>query len=138
MSGSPWKVGDALEERQLPAVDRMGLVRYAGASGDFNPIHVVDEAAEKTGLPGVIQHGMLTMAQMGTLLSPHLASGFIEYFQTRFAGMLFLDERLVIGGKVTAVEGDDDGETIAFDLYARTDEGRQIARGSLRFRWLGS
>jgi acyl dehydratase len=135
---APWTVGDSLEERRLPPVDRMALVRYAGASGDFNPIHVVDEEAKRTGLPGIIQHGMLTMAQMGTLLSPFLAEGFIEHFQTRFVGMLFLDEQLVIGGQVTAVEGVESGQSISFDVFARTEEGRQIAKGTLRFRWLGS
>jgi len=135
---SPWTVGDRLEERELPPVDRMALVRYAGASGDFNPIHIVDEEAKRTGLPGIIQHGMLTMAQMGTLVSPYLANGFVEHFQTRFVGMLFLGERLTIGGEVTAVEAHADDQTITFDLHARTHEGRQIAKGTLRFRWLGA
>lgn len=52
---------------QLPAVsftvERLDLVRYAGASGDFNPIHWSDRAARSSGLPDVIAHGMLTMAK---------------------------------------------------------------------------
>jgi acyl dehydratase len=54
---------------RLPAqtfrVTRADLVRYAGASGDFNPIHWSDRVATKVGLPGVIAHGMLTMALVG-------------------------------------------------------------------------
>lgn len=53
--------GDALET-QTYAVRRADLVRYAGASGDFNPIHWSDRVATSVGLPGVIAHGMFTMA----------------------------------------------------------------------------
>ena len=54
-------MGTALPERVFP-VRRCDLVRYAGASGDFNPIHWSDRAAAESGLPGVIAHGMLTLA----------------------------------------------------------------------------
>lgn len=136
-SGPPWQVGDALEELELPEVTRLSLIKYAGASGDYNPIHTIDEEAEKAGLPGIIQHGMLTMAQMGRLLSPYLDRGFVEHFDTRFRDMLFLGETLRIGGEVTDVEEGADGPLYSFDLYARTAEDRTIATGSLRFRWLG-
>lgn len=131
-----WEVGDALDEIELGEVTRLALIKYAGASGDYNPIHTIDEEAEKAGLPGIIQHGMLTMAQMGRLLSPYLDRGFVEDFQTRFRGMLFLGESLRVGGEVTEVEDTSSGKRFTFDLYARTPEDRIIATGSLRFRWL--
>ncbi len=63
MSGPPdWKLGDELEERTTPPIGRDQLRKYAEASGDPNPIHLSDEAAEAAGLPGVIAHGMLTVA----------------------------------------------------------------------------
>src|SRR5215211_7840188 len=104
-----WNVGDILEEKEFPEVARLALIRYAGASGDYNPIHTIDEEAQRAGLPGVIQHGMLTMAQMGLLLSPYLDRGFVEEFQTRFVGMLFLGDKLRIGGKVARVQQDGAG-----------------------------
>jgi acyl dehydratase len=60
----PFEVGAQLPVRAF-RVTRADLVRYAGASGDFNPIHWSDRAAAKVGLPGVIAHGMLTMALVG-------------------------------------------------------------------------
>ena len=57
-----WKVGEEVETLTLPPVTRLQLIKYAGASGDFNPIHTIDEAAERAGLKGVIAHGMYTMA----------------------------------------------------------------------------
>ncbi len=53
-------VGDVIAEREFP-LTRDSLVRYAGASGDFNPIHYRDDIAASVGLPGVLAHGMLTM-----------------------------------------------------------------------------
>ena len=53
-------VGDVVAERTVH-LTRESLVRYAGASGDFNPIHYRDDVAERVGLPGVLAHGMLTM-----------------------------------------------------------------------------
>ena len=61
MTGPVLGAGDALEP-QTYAVRRADLVRYAGASGDFNPIHWSDRVATSVGLPGVIAHGMFTMA----------------------------------------------------------------------------
>ncbi|WP_418605603.1 MaoC family dehydratase [Georgenia sp. SUBG003] len=55
--------------RRTYAVDRDRLVRYAGASGDFNPIHYNDRFAEEVGLPGVIAHGMLTMGLAGSAVA---------------------------------------------------------------------
>jgi acyl dehydratase len=53
-------VGDVVAQRAYP-LSRDSLVRYAGASGDFNPIHYRDDVAADVGLPGVLAHGMLTM-----------------------------------------------------------------------------
>ena len=61
MTGVSWEPGTALPLREY-AVTRADLVRYAGASGDRNPIHWSDRVATSVGLPGVIAHGMYTMA----------------------------------------------------------------------------
>jgi acyl dehydratase len=63
-----WDVGHAFEP-QTYDVRRSDLIRYAGASGDFNPIHWSDRVATAVGLPGVIAHGMLTMALAGRLVT---------------------------------------------------------------------
>ena len=89
MSDVPvWNVGEELDERILPPVDRMRLIKYAGASGDFNPIHLVDEAAKEAGLPGNIAHGMLTVATMGLLFFPYLEHGYAKGFRSGFLGMV--------------------------------------------------
>ncbi|MDQ4127139.1 MAG: dehydratase [Actinomycetota bacterium] len=127
-----WSIGDELEELTLPPVDRMRLIKYAGASGDFNPIHLVDEAAEDAGLPGIIAHGMLTVATMGLLFSPYLEHGFVKDFRSRFSGMVYLGDVLRVGGRASGVRDEEEGRLYAFEVYAlRRDEA--VASGSVGF-----
>ena len=133
MSDVPvWNVGEELDERILPPVDRMRLIKYAGASGDFNPIHLVDEAAEEAGLPGIIAHGMLTVATMGLLFSPYLEHGYVKGFRSRFSGMVFLDDVLRVGGRATGAEATGEGLLYAFEVYARRGNDT-VASGSVEF-----
>jgi acyl dehydratase len=127
-----WKVGDELEERTPPPIDRDQLHKYAEASGDPNPIHLSDEAAATAGLPGVIAHGMLTVATMGLLFSPYLEHGHVKTFRSRFSGMVFLGDRLRVGGRVTGVEKSEQGRLYAFEVYARRDEDT-VASGEVEF-----
>jgi acyl dehydratase len=127
-----WNVGEELEERILPPVDRMRLIKYAGASGDFNPIHLVDAAAEEAGLPGIIAHGMLTVATMGLLISPFLEHGYVKGFRSRFSGMVFLGDVLRVGGRATGAEETQEGLLYAFEVYARRGNDT-VASGSVEF-----
>jgi acyl dehydratase len=76
----PYQVGDLLPVRRF-RVTRADLIRYAGASGDFNPIHWSDRIAAKVGLPGVIAHGMFTMALVGRAVTGWIGdpAGVVEY-----------------------------------------------------------
>lgn len=127
-----WAVGEELEERVLPPVHREQLRKYAEASGDANPIHLSDEAAEEAGLPGVIAHGMLTVATMGLLFSPYLEDGYVKTFRSRFSGMVFLGDRLRVGGRVAGVERTAEGRLHTFEVYARRD-GDTVASGRVEF-----
>ena len=133
MIGTPrWSAGDELEERKLPPVDRMRLIKYAGASGDFNPIHLIDEAAAEAGLPGIIAHGMLTVATMGLLFSSYLEHGYVKTFHSRFSGMVFLGDVLRVGGRVSAVEETGEGLLHTFEVHARRDKDT-VASGEVGF-----
>lgn len=127
-----WEAGDELEERVLPPVTRLQLIKYAGASGDFNPIHTVDEAAAEAGLPGVIAHGMLTLATAGLLFSPHLEHGYVKELRARFSGMVFVRDELAIGGRATGSEETDEGRLFSFEVYVRRGEDT-VASGTLGF-----
>ena len=127
-----WGIGDELESRALPAVTRLQLIKYAGASGDYNPIHTIDEAAEEAGLPGIIAHGMLTAATMCLLFSPYLEHGYVKELQARFSGMVYLGDELTIGGSVAGVEESVEGRLYAFDVHAKKGEDI-VASGTVNF-----
>jgi acyl dehydratase len=106
-------VGTALPE-QVFQVTRADLVRYAGASGDFNPIHWSDRVATGVGLPGVIAHGMFTMALAGRVVTAWTGDpGALVEYQVRF-------------GRPVVVPDDDTGAevTVRGRVGALLDEGR--------------
>ncbi|OYD06475.1 MaoC/PaaZ C-terminal domain-containing protein [Paludifilum halophilum] len=132
-SGIQWRVGDALEPITLPPVTRLELIQYAGASGDFNPIHTIDAEAEKAGLPGVIAHGMLTMAKISRLFSPYLKYGWVRDFYTRFVGKVFVDDVIMIGASVAEKE-EKGAETVYwFEVIAQNRKEEHVAVGELTF-----
>ncbi|WP_062518781.1 MaoC/PaaZ C-terminal domain-containing protein [Demequina silvatica] len=77
------ELGEVVAERQVE-LSRDSLVRYAGASGDFNPIHYNEVVAESVGLPGVIAHGMLTMGTAASVVEEWAGPGNVVDLQTRF------------------------------------------------------
>jgi acyl dehydratase len=101
-------VGTELPE-QVVQVTRADLVRYAGASGDFNPIHWNDRVATDVGLPGVIAHGMFTMAVASRLVSRWAGDpGAIEEYHVRFGRPVVVPNddagaELTVRGKVGAL-----------------------------------
>jgi acyl dehydratase len=96
--------------QQLPELritpDKYLTVRYAGASGDFNPIHIDEEFATSVGLPGKILHGLWTMAQVARALTE--AGGgpeSLKRLSVQFRGMGFPEQELVVRSTVSTVDG---------------------------------
>ncbi|WP_248256541.1 MaoC family dehydratase [Georgenia sp. EYE_87] len=102
------EVGTELFSRTYP-VDRDRLVRYAGASGDFNPIHYNDRFAVEVGLPGVIAHGMLTMGLAGSAVVDWAGDpGAVAEYGVRFTRPIQVPDpgsaEVQVVGKVGAVD----------------------------------
>ena len=103
-------MADLKEGEEIPAVrvtpDKYLTVRYAGASGDFNPIHIDEEFARAVGLPGRILHGLWTMAQVARAQTD--AAGGPEHLKrlsVQFRGMGVLGTEIVVSGTVASAEG---------------------------------
>lgn len=127
-------VGDVVAERTVH-LTRESLVRYAGASGDFNPIHYRDDVAERVGLPGVLAHGMLTMGLAVETLVPWLGdSGRILDYGVRFTRPVVVDldsgADLTVVGKVGVVE---DGAA-RIDLTVTFGETTVLGKAQVRVR----
>ena len=93
------KAGDEFELRVTP--DRYVTVRYAGASGDFNPIHIDEDFARQVGLPGRILHGLWTMAQVARAHTEALGGpDRLERLSVQFRGLGQLEQEIVVHGIV--------------------------------------
>ena len=85
-------VGDTLTLLQY-LVKRSDLIKYAGASLDFNPIHYSDRIAASVGLPGVIAHGMHTMGAVARVVTDHLPAGaFVSSYSTKFTNLIVVPD----------------------------------------------
>jgi acyl dehydratase len=113
-------VGDELPARTFP-LTRADLVRYAGASGDFNVIHWNERVARAVGLPNVIAHGMLTMATAVRLVSDWCGDpGAVLEYGVRFTKPVVVDDEAGATVDVSGLVGarDQDARTVTVDLTA--------------------
>lgn len=124
------QVGESLQQVQLEPVTRLDLIKYAGASGDFNPIHTIDEDATNAGLPGIIAHGMWTMGNLAKLFTPYLEDGFIEDYAIRFRNMVFIDDVLTL----QAVLKNEEKNKKEFKVAAVNQKGQEVVNGTVVFR----
>jgi len=127
--------GDALEP-QTYAVRRSDLVRYAGASGDFNPIHWSDRVATSVGLPGVIAHGMYTLALAARALDTWAGGpGHVVELGAKFSKPVIVpdDDRgvdVVVRGTVKEVT--DDGVRVTLEVTCGGEKVLGMPRAVLR------
>ena len=125
MSMAALEVGNAIPELKVTP-DKYLTARYAGASGDFNPIHIDEEFARAVGLPGRILHGLWTMAQVARAQTE--AAGGPEHLKrlsVQFRGMGLPEQEIVVSGTVRDV---DDGRAVV-DTVAE-QSGNQIIRNA--------
>jgi acyl dehydratase len=99
-SSTAIEIGQHLPEVNKGMITHTQLVKYAGASGDFNPIHTVVPMAEKAGLGDVIAHGMLIMGFAGDAICRWFSRKQLRRFKVRFAAMTRPGEQIVLSGQV--------------------------------------
>jgi acyl dehydratase len=127
-------VGDVVAERTVH-LTRESLVRYAGASGDFNPIHYRDDVAAAVGLPGVLAHGMLTMGlAIGTIQSWLGDAGRILEYGVRFTKPVVVDPETGADVTVVARVGAVDDGSARIDLTVSHNGTTVLVKAQVRVR----
>ncbi|WP_350351462.1 MaoC/PaaZ C-terminal domain-containing protein [Microbacterium sp. A8/3-1] len=127
-----YTVGDVIAERTVH-LTRESLVRYAGASGDFNPIHYRDDVAASVGLPGVLAHGMLTMGIASSVVVAALEPGAkILDYGVRFTKPVVVDPETGADLHVSATVGVVDETAARIDLKVTFDEATVLVKAQLR------
>ena len=121
--------GDTLPSIEIHPVSRIDLIKYAGASGDFNPIHTIDDEAKKAGLPGIIAHGMWTMGNLAKLFTPYVEEGFMQDYAIRFKRMVFIDDRITL--KATLLNNH--SREMEFTVAAINQHQKEVMNGTVKF-----
>ncbi|MGM9951095.1 MAG: MaoC/PaaZ C-terminal domain-containing protein [Lysinibacillus sp.] len=120
------KEGKILPEYQKPPITKVQLVKYAGASGDFNPLHTDDAFAQKIGMQGVIAHGMLVMGFLGEYIM--LLAGdeaCVKQFSMRFGDMTLPGDAITCNGEIKEVNG----REAQIKLTAKKQNGAVVGTG---------
>lgn len=116
-------VGSEFPVLEKEEITHIQLVRYAGASGDFNPIHTVVPAAEKAGLGGVIAHGMLLMGFVGQAIGTWFPDRELAEFSVRFKAMTRPGELIILTGEVV----DEDENEWSCAAYAKNQDEVKVS-----------
>ena len=135
LKASQLKVGDTREEVVVENLTRTQIVQYAGASGDYNPVHSDELFATKVaGYPTVFAHGMLTMGLTGRMLTNYVGDGRLARYGVRFSRQVWPGDTLTATATVEAVR-QEGGETLVDLAISTTNQnGEEVLKGSASAR----
>jgi len=135
LSASKLAIGDTHEELVVNDLTRTQIVQYAGASGDYNPIHSDEIFATKVaGYPTVFAHGMLTMGLTGTMLTNYVGDGRLTKFGVRFASQVWPGDTLTARATVEAVREEDGQHLVDLAISTVNQDGKEVVKGSATAR----
>ena len=130
VKASELNVGDSREAVIVDDLARTQLVMYAGASGDYNPLHTDDKyTKEVAGYPGVFAHGMLTMGMTARVLTDWVGDGRLTKYGVRFSKQVWPGDTLTTTATVEAIR-DEGGTSYAdFKVSTRNQDGDDVLTG---------
>jgi acyl dehydratase len=123
------KPGDAMPALVKPPIQQIQLTRYAGASGDFNPIHQDDAFAKAAGMGGVFAHGMLSMGFVAQSVTDWVGIGRVRKLSVRFAALVRLGDVITCRGKVLDKRPAGRDWDAELELWAENQRGEKVVTG---------
>ncbi len=135
LKASKLKVGDTHEEQVATNLSRTQIVQYAGASGDYMPLHT-DEmyAREIAGYPGVFAHGMLSMGATGVMLTNWVGDGRLTKYSARFTRQVWPGDDLIAKATVTDIHEEGGVQVAELDVVTVNQEGQPVINGKATAR----
>lgn len=125
-----YQVGEHFEPLAKKPITRVQLAKYAGASGDFNPLHLDDDFAQKIGMKGVIAHGMLIMGFLGEYVMQLAGQDAkITQFKMRFGKMTFLGDQIQCNATVKERYEENEKQFIVLEVTATKNEEEVVGSG---------
>ncbi len=123
-------VGQNLPKLEKPPVDKNQIWRYAGASGDFNPLHMDDEWGQMAGLGGRIAHGMLLMGFVGQAVTSWVPKKYLKKLSVRFGGMTRVGDVITVTGTVKEKRTEGGKNIIVGEVIARDQKNDMKVTGT--------
>ena len=124
------QVGDAAAPLVVEKLSRTNFVRYAGASGDFNPMHHDETIATSVGNPSVFGHGMLTAALMARVVKDWFGPEAMRRYHVRFSKQVWPGDTLTFAAKVTGKREENGEALVDVELTATNQDGVEVLTGS--------
>ncbi len=135
LKASELKVGDVHEEQVVENLTRTQLVQYAGASGDYNPIHSDQIYTEKVaGYPSTFAHGMLSMGLTGKMLTNYVGDGRLTKYGVRFSRQVWPGDDLLAKATVEAIREEDGQHLVDLTISTTNQDGQEVIKGSATAR----
>lgn len=135
LSASTLKVGDTHSECVVDNLSRTQIVQYAGASGDYNPLHTDDVyTREVAGYPSVFAHGMLTMGLAGKMLTNYVGDGRLTKFGVRFTNQVWPGDTLTTTSTVAALREENGQHYVDLTLSTVNQDGKEVLNGTATAR----
>ena len=124
------KVGDAIPTIMIDNVARPDFVRYAGASGDFVPLHYDQTFVEAAGIPTVFAQGMWTAGCLGRCLTDYAGAGNVRRYRVRFSRQVWPGDTLTCRGKVTGKSEKDGDKLVEGEVEVINQKGEATVKGN--------
>lgn len=132
---SQLSVGATHTERVIENLSRTQLVMYAGASGDYNPLHTDDKyTREVAGYPGVFAHGMLTMGLTGKMVTNYVGDGRLKKFGVRFTNQVWPGDTLDATATVAAIREEGGEHLVDLTISTVNQDGKEVMTGTATAR----
>ena len=124
------KIGDSYQEKVCENLSRTQIVMYAGASGDYNPLHT-DEIYTKeiAGYPSVFAHGMLSMGMTGKMLTNFVGDGNLTYYGVRFTAQVFPGATLTAKATIADIREENGTKIADLEISTLDQDGVEVIKG---------
>jgi acyl dehydratase len=131
LARSQLSIGDVHEQVVVDDLTRTQIVQYAGASGDFNPLHTDEVFVTKVaGYPSVFAHGMLTMGMTGRMLTDYVGDGRLLRYGGRFRAQVWPGDTLTARAEVAGFGDDDDTPTVELSVTTTNQKDEPVFTGT--------
>ncbi len=135
LKASALSVGQEFSDVVVDNLTRTQIVMYAGASGDYNPVHTDNEFVTKVaGYPGVFAHGMLSMGLTGRLLTNTVGDGRLTKYGVRFVKQVWPGDTLTAKATVASIREDNGQHLVDLDVVTTNQNGDAVITGSATAR----